>query len=311
MTEQANRIDWLERQLAQVNQFIDRDTRALESSPGKYSLQIALNSWRSHQDGLHQELRQAKADLQLEVVQLRLIGMRMDGSIPLKLLSKLSDCFNRALSYAAYHLRHGSNPKRGIPESLAREMDLRLSDLAFGSTRLIFAGNVSPDMTGESIMEGALEQIFDVLKAPTTDRIKELVSVIGVPATKALSDMLGVLEASKIGAELSWPAPNSKIYHWGGTLEAVRLTHERLCAHQDIKPEPTTLFGVVADLKENGTIYVRSGDTKQKVSYNRQQFPEIQKLSLGMPISIKVMKYVRYVASEDREIVTYKMITED
>lgn len=311
MTEQANRIDWLERQLAQVNQFIDRDTKALASAPGRYSLQLALSSWQSHQEELHQELRQAKASLQLEVVQLRLVGMRMDGSIPLKLLSKLSDCFNRALSYAAYHLRHGSNPKRGIPESLTKELDLRLSDLAFGSTRLVFAGNVAPDMTGESIMEGALEQIFDVLKAPTHDRIKELVAVIGVPATKALSDMLGSLEASNIGAELSWPAPNAKVYHWGGSLEAVRVTHERLSAYQDIKPEPTTLFGVVADLKENGTIYVRNGNSKQKVTYNRQQFPEIQKLSLGMPISIKVMKYVRYVAFEDREIITYKMITDE
>ncbi|MDO7911374.1 hypothetical protein Q6A49_12605 [Pseudomonas sp. 22-AL-CL-001] len=311
MTEQANRIDWLERQLAQVNQFIERDARDLESNPGRYSLQIALNSWRSHQEELHQELRQAKANLQFEVVQLRLIGMRMDGSIPLKLLSKLSDSFNRALSYAAYHLRHGSNPKRGIPESLAKELDLRLSDLAFGSTRLVFAGNVAPDTTGESIMEGALEQIFDVLGAPTHDRIKELVSVIGVPATKALSDMLGVLETSQIGAELSWPAPNAKVYRWGGTLDAVRLTHDRLSVHQDINPQPTTLFGVVADLKENGTIYIRNGNSKQKVTYNRQQFPEIQKLSLGMPISIKVMKYVRYVALEDKEIVTYKMITDD
>lgn len=311
MTEQANRIDWLERQLAQVNQFIERDLRALDSNPDRYSLQVALNSWRSHQEELYQELRQAKASLQLEVVQLRLVGMRMDGSIPLKLLSKLSDSFNRALSYAAYHLRHGSNPKRGIPESLAKELDLRLSDLAFGSTRLVFAGNVAPDMTGESIMEGALEQIFDVLKAPNHDRIKELVAVIGVPATKALSDMLGVLEASQIGAELLWPAPNAKLYRWGGTLDAVRVTHDRLSVHQDINPEPTTLFGVVSDLKENGTIYVRSGDSKQKVTYNRQQFPEIQKLSLGMPISLKVMKYVRYVALEDREIVTYKMITDD
>lgn len=311
MTEQANRIDWLERQLAQVDDFIYRDSIALGLTPNKYSLQIALNSWHSHQQELQQELRQAKAKLQLEVVQLRLVGMRMDGSIPLKLLSKLSDSFNRALSYAAYHLRHGSNPRKGIPESLARELDLRLSDLAFGSTRLIFAGNVSPDMTGESIMEGALEQIFDVLKAPHPDRIRELVTVIGVPATKALSDMLGALEASKIGAELSWPAPNAKVYHWGGTLDAVQRAHQNLSAHQDVKPEQTTLFGVVADLKENGTIYIRSGDAKQKVTYNRQQFPEIQKLSLGMPISIKVMKYVRYAALHDREIVTYKMITED
>ncbi|MCF7536189.1 hypothetical protein [Pseudomonas petrae] len=311
MTEQANRIDWLERQLAQVRQFIERDTEVIGAGAPSFSQQIALNSWQTHQEELRQELRQAKAALQLEVVQLRLIGVRMDGSIPLKLLSKLSDFFNKAVSYAAYHLRHGVNPKRGIPASLAKEMDLRLSDLAMGSTRLVFAGNVSPDTTGESIMEGALEQIFDVLAAPSQDRIRELVSVIGVPATKALSDMLGALEASELGAELSWPAPNSKTYRWGGSLGDVRHAHSKLSAHEDIKPEPAKLFGVVADLKENGTIYVRNGASKQKVTYNKQQFERIQKLSLGMPITLNVMKYVRYEPLSDREIVTYKMVTDE
>ncbi|MEB0078046.1 hypothetical protein QN386_22385 [Pseudomonas sp. CCI3.2] len=311
MTEQANRIDWLERQLAQVGQFIVRDKDVIGDGIPSFSQQIALSSWQAHQEELRQELRQAKAALQLEVVQLRLIGLRMDGSIPLKLLSKLSDFFDRAVSYAAYHLRHGVNPKRGIPVGLAKEIDLRLSDLAFGSTRLIFAGNVAPDTTGESIMEGALEQIFNVLAAPTHDRIRELVSVIGVPATKALSDMLGILEASELGAELSWPAPNAKVYHWGGSLGEVRNAHHKLSAHEDIKPEPTTLFGVVADLKENGTIYVRNGSSKQKVTYNKQQFQRIQKLSLGMPITLSVMKYVRYEPLSDREIVTYKMVTDD
>lgn len=311
MTEQANRIDWLERQLAQVSQFIERDEIALTKSPGKFSLELSLSSWRSQQEELQQELRQAKTALQCEVVQLRLTGVRMDGSIPLKLLSKLSDGFNRAIAYAAYHLRHGANPKKGIPAALAKEIDLRLSDLAFGSTRLVFAGNVSPDTTGESIMEGALEQIFDVLQTPSNDRIRELVATIGVPATKALSDMLGVLEASNIGAELSWPAPNSKMYRWGGSLEAVRLAHKKLSAFETIKPEQVTLFGTISDLKESGSIYIRSGNSKHKISYNRQQYQHIQQYRLGVAVTLKVMKYVRFEPMSDREIVTYKLVTED
>jgi len=311
MTEQANRIDWLERQLAQVDQFIDRDSKILQESPGRFSVQLALNSWKTHQEELQQELRQAKCALQHEVVELRLVGMRMDGSIPLRLLSKLADKFNGALAHAAFHLRHGISPSRGIPEDMAREIDLRLSGLAFGSTRLMFAGNITPDTTGDSPMEGALEQIFDVLSAPSPEKIRELVTVIGVQATKSLSEMLGVLERQSIGAELTWPAPNSKVYKWGGSLEAVRAAHEKLSIFETLKPEVVTLFGTITDLKENGAIYIRSDRAKHKISYNKQQYSKIQQYRLGMEVRLKTMKYVRIQPLTDRELATYKLITED
>lgn len=311
MTEQANRIDWLERQLAQVEHFIYRDTKALEASPGKYSLQLALKSWQAHQDELHQELRQAKAALHKEVVQLRLLGDRMDGSIPLRLLSKLADKFNRAVAHAAYHLRHGIGPLKGIPEDMARDIDLRLSGLQFGSTRLMFAGNVSPDLTGESLMEGALEQIFGVLEAPSPEKIRELVAAIGVPATRALSEMLATLESASIGAELSWPAPNAKLYQWGGSLEAVKGAHQRLSAFQTMKPVKAGIQGTISDLKENGAVYIRNAGGKHKISYNRQQYQHIQQYRLGMDVKFQVMKYVRIEPLTEREITTYKLITED
>ncbi|PZQ37623.1 MAG: hypothetical protein DI560_20515 [Pseudomonas putida] len=311
MTEQANRIDWLERQLAQVASLITEDEKRLAAEPNRFSLQVSLRSWKAHQEDLRQELRQAKAALQNEVIQLRLSGRRMDGSIPLKLLSKVSYGVNRALSYAAYHLRHGRDPGRGIPETLAQELDLRLSGLALGSTRLVFAGNVAPDMAGDSILEGALEQIFEVLKEPSEDRIRDLVETIGISATKALSDMLGELEAQELSAELLWPAPNAKVYRWGGSLEAVRLAHKKLSKHEIREPEPVSLFGEVADLKENGALYIRSGNSKLKISYNRQQYHHIQKYTLGMPVSLKVLKHVRFEPLSDREIVTYKLVTED
>lgn len=310
MNEQANRIDWLERQLSQVNQFIERDKVLLQESPGKYSLQLALKSWSTHHEELVQELRQAKCALQHEVVELRLLGMRMDGSIPLKLLSRLADQFNSAITHAAYHLRHGIGPARGLLDAMSREIDLRLSGLSFGSTRLMFAGNIAPDTTGESPMEGALEQIFDVLSSPSPEAIKDLVTVIGVPATKALSEMLGTLEKQNIGAELTWPAPNSKVYHWGGSLDAVRNAHSKLSVFEHMKPEPVTLSGTVTDLKESGAVYIRSGSSKYKITYNKQQYQHIQQYSLGMKVGFKAMKYVRRDPLTDIEYATYKLITD-
>lgn len=311
MTEQANRIDWLERQLAQVRGFIARDKDLLSVAPDDFSTQLSLDSWQSHMEDLQQDLRQEKSALLREVVELRLLGLRMDGSIPLKLLGKLADKFNSAIGHAAYHLRHGAAPSKGVPDDLARHMDLRLSGLAFGSTRLLFAGSITPDMAGDSPMEGALEQIFDVLSTPSPEKIRELVTVIGVPATRALSEMLGALEKQDIGAELTWPAPNSKVYQWGGSLEAVRVAHKKLSTFEAIKPEAVTLEGEVTDLKESGAVYIRDNGKKFKISYNKQQYRHIQQLGLGMRLSFKAMMYRRIDPLTDNEIATYKLVTED
>ncbi|WP_314408873.1 hypothetical protein [Pseudomonas kuykendallii] len=310
MTEQANRIDWLERQLAQVRDFVARDKARAEQEPNRPSIQLSLRSWQSHEAELRQELRHAKSALQHEVLELRLIGRRMDGSIPLRLLTKLADKLNVVLAHAAYHLRHGKGPNRKGLEPLLDEMDMRLSGLAFGSTRLVFAGNIEPDLTGDSAMGGALEKIFGVLESQDPERIRELVTVIGVPATKALSEMLGALDRQDIGAELTWPAPNAKIYKWGGSLAAVRQAHERLSPLERIKPEEITLSGRIAQLKDNGAFYIRDLDGHQiKISYNTQQYQHVQQYTLGMDVDVSVMRYVDRDPLTEHERATYKLVT--
>lgn len=311
MTEQANRIDWLERQLAQVRHFIARDTQRLRESPGKFSIQLSLNSWKSHQEELQQELRQAKEALQHEVVEMRLLGRRMDGSIPLRLLVKVSDKFHNALAQAAYHLRYGKSPSKGVPAELADEIDLRLSGLAFGSTRLIFAGNIAPDATGDSILEGALDQIFQVLASPSNEQIRELVSTIGVKAARELGSLLELLEKQQIGAELTWPAPDAKVHHWGGSLDAVRIAHQRLSTFTNIKPEVVSVSGVIAVLNDSGAITLRLEDgSKVKVSYNKQQYNHAQQYTLGQQVTLKAMCYTVRDELTGKESSTYKLITE-
>lgn len=312
MTEQANRIDWLERQLAQVRTFIDRDTSRLQQDPSDFAVELSLSSWKSHRDELQQELRTAKEALQREVVEMRLLGHRMDGSIPLRLLTKLSEKFNGTLAHAAYHLRYGQSPgKKGVPAELSDEIDLRLSGLAFGSTRLIFAGNMATDATGDSILEGALEQIFKVLAEPSPEQIRELVGSIGVKAARELSHLLEVLEKQQIGVELTWPAPDEKVYRWGGTLDAVRIAHHRLSAFTNIKPEAVTLDGRIAVLNESGAIILRSEDgCKIKVSYNKQQYSQVQQYTLGQQVTLKAMRYTTRDELTDKESSTYKLITD-
>lgn len=311
MTEQDKRIDWLERQLAQVKEFIVRDKGRLEKSPEDKAFRLSLSSWESQRDELLQELRVAKESLKKEVVELRLTGWRLDGSIPLRLLTLVSNKFHSALGFAAYHLRFGQDPHRGIPDELSDELDIRLSNLAPGSTRLLFAGSLTPDATGDVILESALEKIFDLLTDPSPDQVKELVTVIGVRATRELCDLLKELEKRDIGAELTWPSPNSDIHQWGGTLDSVRLARQRLSIVSKIKPESVTLEGRVAVLNDSGSIILRSDDGhKIKIEYNKQQYNYAQQYSLGMHVSLKALKYTSRDEITEKESSTYKLITD-
>lgn len=56
MADKSRRMDWIERQLAQVAGFIERDSRLLNESPASRSLELSLSSWRQHHEELRDEL---------------------------------------------------------------------------------------------------------------------------------------------------------------------------------------------------------------------------------------------------------------
>lgn len=53
---EKQRIDWLKRQLAEIDGFIERDRARLSESPEKLSIQLSLDSWLKHHIELSDEL---------------------------------------------------------------------------------------------------------------------------------------------------------------------------------------------------------------------------------------------------------------
>jgi len=66
MDQYQKRNDWLERQLAEVAAFIERDTRLLSETPDSRSLQVALRSWQDHHRELTSELHALKIKIGMD-----------------------------------------------------------------------------------------------------------------------------------------------------------------------------------------------------------------------------------------------------
>jgi hypothetical protein len=294
MRETTNTIAWLEGKITQAHGFLERDRARLHEMPDDFAAQLSARSWETHVADLQQDLRQRKEALRRELVEIRLFGTQVDnGSIPLRLLGKIAQHVNALVGAAAYHIRYGVNPARGIDEGMANELDLRLSGLAFGSSRLLVSGNISPDTTGESLLDTSLQQVFNLINAETLEQMHELVPVIGTRAVKETDALLSALEGHYVGASMTWSAPNDREYQWGGTLQAVRTTRERLAQVSQRDPESVVLRGTVRALTDTGRIAIKVADEPRlvRVRYPSDLYTAVQQMTLGAFVELSAMKH--------------------
>ncbi|WP_290518027.1 hypothetical protein [Alcanivorax sp.] len=292
MTITFKDIGRIQSRIEEVSLRVEAVKQSSHSGELPLSEKLQLQSWDAHLNDLKQQLRQAKESLAHEVFELRLFSGAMNGSLPLKAFSKLAHHLNGAIANAAYFLRYGSAPIRGVPEVIENELDLRFSGLSYGSTRLTLSGDVKPDITGESLLEISLEHIFSVLSAPSTEDLRTEVASIGIKAISELSSLMQALDSSGTGAELTWATRSKGVARWGGSLSEVQDTRRRLRPISSIKEETVSLSGTVSELKASGSIkVVPYGESNPiTIRYNRQQQAFIEALHLNELIKLKVTK---------------------
>lgn len=291
MSASLTDIPKLEEKIKTVSAFCTEEEQKIKDN-NDFVARLSLQSWKSHLEDLQQQLRLAREEQAYEVFELRLFSTWMEGSIPLKTFSKISAHLHSAISHASYFIRFGGSPAHRVPSSIEREIDLRLSAIGYGSTRLVMSGDLTPNLEGESLLNSSLQHIFLALNAQDVDALKGEVSAIGIRAISELSDFLGVLESSKIGAELTWPTRMNENIRWGGGLTDVRTTRKRLSPISDIEEEVVAIDGHVYELKVTGSIKVLPlGESKPvKVDYGSQQQSFIDRLHLNERVTISATK---------------------
>lgn len=306
MNQVANRIEWLEQQIAHAS-----DLQTSSASPKSPAALLESRSWQTHIEELQQDLRQAKEALARELVELRLVGGAVNnGSVPLRLAGKVVETLNSAISSAAHYLRFGEDARRGIDAGLQDELDLRLSGLAFGSSRILISGNIAPDTTGESILDMALHHIFQILVAESIEDMREELSSIGPRSVREVTELLRILEGDQIGAGLAWLAPNSNEYRWGGSLSMVKETRARLARVATRAPEVIVATGEITSLSQSGSFYVKfhGEDRKTKIKYPTKLYELVASFHLGQHVALRLNKYTHIDEVTGQERSSYTML---
>ncbi len=247
------------------------------------------------------------ADVALEW---RLVGQRLKfGELPLSLLAKLADPLNKLLLRAAYFARNKAEPQHGVGEDLANELDLRLSGLAPGSTRIFLAGNATPDTTGNSALSEGIEHLLDALiSADDFQAFYERIGDLGESASHALRDTLRALEQEEASVEVIWRTPTGT-RTWSGPYDQV----VRLRSLLDGVSEPTIrqaeVAGAVEVLNANGTIRLTdSFGQKKSVRFNpKNQTDQVSSLRLGQHVTLSVTERVVLDPISGNEVSQYRL----
>lgn len=303
-----NRIHFIEKMLDAAQKSLAVKRVADVDSTSVFAI-ASLHSMEVHVAELQHDLYLAKAEHGRQILSFRLSGPRLsEGSIPLHFLSRLASLVERSMSYASYRIQNGREATRRIPDEIRRTLDLRLADVALGSTELVITGNTSPDLTGESLLENSLSTFFRVLNAEPTS-VAQQASEAGSMASRMIARMLAELEHENCSVDMVWTDSSDRVHRWRAAPDQVAAVRQNLQQVTVHPPETFSVLGAVTLLSSSGRLEVLDDDGRKiSAKFPRDLFDRVKSLTLGQRSSFSFAKTTTTNTSVGQTLEDYTLL---
>lgn len=255
-----------------------------------FANRLALESMQSHVDDLRQQLSLLDNRPVIELVELRLKAQKFaDGSIPLRLLAKLVEDFRQMLGYAAMRLTRGGADRKRVPEEVYDELDLRLSAVLPGSSRLVLTTSSNRDLLGDGLAKGAIERFFRVLQTGGAGpEFLEAITDLGPSSAKRLRDLLHQVQSSNAQLDLSWRYSGETVKQWRGDDDAINAVTHALDVTEINAREEVTFAGIVELLSKRERIHLRTEEGRAiRVLFPVRLLPRVAELHLDQHVRLR------------------------
>jgi len=305
----ADELQLLKLRAQDVRALIVEREHALHANPNNFAARLTLFSLRSHLDDLNRQVILLEAEEVRGLIDLRLVGNQVtNGTIRLGLLAKLAAPLADVLTATAHRLRYRDDDKPGSWDQISGLLDLRLASLGSGSTRLYLTGNAALDLTGQSVFDASMKQLFALLNADQ-ESFFESVHAMGPRAARAAETLLKAMETEDVAAELTWTSQSEQPYYWEGRTDRITQLRALLEQTEERQTESLELQGAISLLSDTTRLEIREdGKTKAtKIRYRKDQLPLIADLTVGQRIVLEVEKTSFYDKSEQRLIEQFRL----
>ncbi|MGR0480046.1 MAG: hypothetical protein ACTFAL_01210 [Candidatus Electronema sp. V4] len=255
----------------QVEKIIANLEGELKLSPDNFPLNIELSSFKSQLDDLCQALYRENIKRGKEIIELRLIGESANyGSIPLRFVGGITNNFSSFMFNTSSFLKFGEKIEKKKEKIIEETIDLRFEGIGRGSTIFYLSGKTSPDVFGNSIIQKALENIFNLFHSDNHDVLAENISKVGgAKSIKYISNFLSELTNDELEIDIKWKSPDERKIIWEGKKEKIVGLYNSLNQIDISQPEEVEFFGEIVMISSKGRFEVQTDN-----DYISGQFPD-------------------------------------
>jgi len=241
-----------------------------------------------------------------ELIELRFMGERANGRLPLRALLDAVDPFERGMAHAAHRLHTGETARQPV-QSVRDLLGLEFAGLEHGSTRVLVLGDSRADLTGVNLFEATATQVFRFLNAKGDD-FYDAADAIGGQAARCIDDLLKETSGHGMTLEMSCQRDLLPWLSWRGTTDEIDRVRRLIETTQEPEVYEETLEGVVAALSDAGSITLRIGDEKRSVRFPLKLIKQAQQLTIAQPAKLRVLTSRYYDSVFKRDVYKHTLI---
>lgn len=270
------------------------------SEPDNLLLQIAAKNQQDAAYDVQRQLALSEAEEAGELIDVRLIGPRANGSISLDWFIAAMGPLSKAWKLAAHRLRYGNDASRGVGSDVVSALNLKLAGLGYGSTRIFVTGNAMPDMTGDSLLQATLTQTFRLLNS-NHDDFYDAVDAIGGKSAHQLGEFMKSLDDAGLAAQFTWQAPKGRQF-WEGRPDEITRLRALLDTLREPERYEEIVEGRVAGITDTGRLDLRTEDGKISIRFPLKLTEQVQRLTITSITKVKVQTAMYWDSVEKKEI---------
>jgi hypothetical protein len=278
----------------------------LQAEPDDFFARVAAKNNADAAEDAAKAVAIADAEEAGELVDLRLLGPRADGSVSLDWFISAIAPLSRAWKLAAYRLRHGSEAPKHVGDEISRELNLKLAGLAYGSTRILMTGNGLPDLTGVSLLQATLTQTFRLLNSGNAEFF-DAVDAVGGRAAHQFGGFLKSLDAAGFASELTWLSPKGR-EHWQGRPDEITRLRALLDTLKDPEQFEETVVGRVGSVADTGRIDLRTEDGKLLIRFPLDLTEQVRRLTITALVELRVQTSMYWDSVEKKKVFKRRLI---
>ena len=227
-----------------------------------------------------------------EIIDIRLKGnLAKVGKLPLDLLGEFAKSLADCIVESSRKYQYGNKKGNKVLSLVKNTIDLRFDRLIPGSTHILVTGNSSPDLFGNSMIENALINTFELLNTKDDSDLLVKSEKYGGLGIKRLNKILSLSLLNNLEFDLEWSSPNSKIFKWEGDFDRIKQLNNSISKIESIVPEEIEISGILNMQSLKGQLEITDDEGKTiKVSFPMNLLDKIKRYDIGDSFSAIILK---------------------